>query len=91
MNATYGLCRSPICAPPQCFSPAQFFLFNTVPSMISSIYRFLADESGPTAVEYGVLLALIVVVCVGSVNAMSQATADSFDESAGQLSSILGS
>lgn len=31
------------------------------------LYRFLVDDSGPTAVEYAVMLALIVVVCIGSI------------------------
>jgi pilus assembly protein Flp/PilA len=28
---------------------------------------FLRDEGGPTAVEYAVMLALIVVVCIGAL------------------------
>jgi pilus assembly protein Flp/PilA len=32
--------------------------------------HFLAAEDGPSAVEYAVMLALIVVVCVGSVTLM---------------------
>ncbi len=31
---------------------------------------FLASEDGPTAVEYAVLLALIVVVCIGTVRSI---------------------
>jgi len=33
----------------------------------ASIERFLRDESGPTAVEYAVMLALIIVVCITAV------------------------
>jgi len=33
----------------------------------SSVKRFLASEDGPTAVEYAVMLALIVVVCIAAV------------------------
>ncbi len=29
--------------------------------------QFLASEDGPTAVEYAVMLALIVVVCLGAI------------------------
>ena len=29
--------------------------------------RFLWQEDGPTAVEYAVMLALIIVVCIGSI------------------------
>ncbi len=59
--------------------------------MISHLKRFLSDESGPTAVEYAVMLALIVVVCIGSVNLMAQNTAQSFDTSAAELAGVFGS
>jgi pilus assembly protein Flp/PilA len=36
--------------------------------MISKVQRFLISEDGPTAVEYAVMLALIVVVCVAAVS-----------------------
>jgi pilus assembly protein Flp/PilA len=32
-----------------------------------SIIRFFQDEDGPTAVEYAVMMALIIVVCVVSI------------------------
>jgi len=32
-----------------------------------SVKRFLVSEDGPTAVEYAVMLALIVVVCLSAV------------------------
>ncbi len=51
-------------------------------SLLKPIKRFLRDETGPTAVEYAVLLSLIVVLCVGAVRQMSNATASSFDASA---------
>jgi pilus assembly protein Flp/PilA len=35
-----------------------------------SLKRFLQAEDGPTAVEYAVILALIIVVCVTAVSAM---------------------
>ena len=34
------------------------------------IRRFLASEDGPTAVEYAVMLALIVVVCLTAIQAI---------------------
>lgn len=34
------------------------------------IKRFLMDEDGPTAVEYAVMLALIVVVCIGAITTL---------------------
>lgn len=58
--------------------------------MYQAIRQFLEDESGPTAVEYAVMLALIVVACLSSVGMLANATGSSYDQSAGQLSSVLG-
>jgi pilus assembly protein Flp/PilA len=35
-----------------------------------SLKRFLASEDGPTAVEYAVMLALIIVVCLVAITAL---------------------
>ena len=35
-----------------------------------SVKSFLCDESGPTAVEYAVMLALIIVVCITAITAL---------------------
>lgn len=59
--------------------------------MKDKLRRFLQSEDGPTAVEYAVMLAMIVMVCIGSVKLMANRTADSFDDSAGQLAGVLGS
>ncbi|MFO0846198.1 MAG: Flp family type IVb pilin [Gemmataceae bacterium] len=32
--------------------------------------QFLQDESGPTAVEYAVMLALIIVVCITAITTL---------------------
>ena len=34
---------------------------------MNSLGRFLKSEDGPTAVEYAVMLALIIVVCIGAI------------------------
>ena len=39
-------------------------------SYVSSLVRFLKDEDGPTAVEYAVMMALIIVVCMVSVTTL---------------------
>ena len=58
--------------------------------MIDLLKKLLRDEDGPTAVEYAVLLALIVIACMGAVNSMANATADSFNTSAGELAGAMG-
>jgi pilus assembly protein Flp/PilA len=35
-----------------------------------SVKRFLVSEDGPTAVEYAVMLALIIVVCLTAIQAV---------------------
>jgi pilus assembly protein Flp/PilA len=35
-----------------------------------SAVQFLKAEDGPTAVEYAVMLALIIVVCIGAVTTL---------------------
>jgi pilus assembly protein Flp/PilA len=39
---------------------------------ISSVVDFLAQEDGPTAVEYAVMLALIIVVCIAAITTLGQ-------------------
>jgi pilus assembly protein Flp/PilA len=36
----------------------------------NSLKRFLVSEDGPTAVEYAVMLALIIVVCLTAIQAV---------------------
>jgi len=58
--------------------------------MIDLLKKLLRDEDGPTAVEYAVMLAMIVVACISAVNSMASATANSFDTSAAELEGVLG-
>jgi pilus assembly protein Flp/PilA len=39
---------------------------------------FLRQEDGPTAVEYAVMLALIIVVCIAAVTALGSNTSSTF-------------
>ena len=36
----------------------------------NAVVRFLKNEDGPTAVEYAVMLALIIVVCITAITAL---------------------
>jgi pilus assembly protein Flp/PilA len=53
----------------------------------SSVKRFLASEDGPTAVEYAVMLALIVVAIVAVVGALGTSISGTFSS----VSSTVGS
>ena len=37
-------------------------------SMMNSLKRFVREEDAPTMVEYGLLVALIAVVCIAAVS-----------------------
>ena len=50
----------------------------------------LADEEGTTAVEYAVMLALIIAVCIGSVSYLTNQTKASFDESGDAIVGAMG-
>ena len=41
-------------------------------SFYQTVNRFLKAEDGPTAVEYAVMLALIIVVCLGAITTLGQ-------------------
>ncbi len=42
--------------------------------LMTSVKDFLVSEDGPTAVEYAVMLALIVVVCFSTVRSIGTNT-----------------
>ena len=42
------------------------------------VANFLKAEDGPTAVEYAVMLALIVVVCIAAITSFGQNTNSTF-------------
>jgi pilus assembly protein Flp/PilA len=42
----------------------------TMKSVLNKLMAFVKDESGPTAVEYAVMLALIIVVCITAITAL---------------------
>jgi pilus assembly protein Flp/PilA len=50
-----------------------------------NIVDFLKEEDGPTAVEYAVMLALIVVVCIGAVQAVGTSASAKFQEVANAI------
>ncbi len=44
--------------------------------------EFLKNEDGPTAVEYAVMLALIIVVCIASVTVLGRNANSTFSNTA---------
>jgi pilus assembly protein Flp/PilA len=52
---------------------------------------FLRDEDGPTAVEYAVMLALILVVCLTAITALGSNANNTFSNVAVQVGKTSGS
>lgn len=53
----------------------------------TAISRFLTSEDGPTAVEYAVMLALILVACITIITSLGTSISSTF----GTVNSSLGS
>ncbi|AXE65430.1 pilus assembly protein [Hyphomonas sp. CACIAM 19H1] len=48
--------------------------------------RFLKDESGATAIEYGLIAALIAVAIIGGVSALGSSANDTFNNVSDEIS-----
>ena len=55
-------------------------------AILSRARRFLAGENGPTAVEYAVMLALIIVACIAVIQGLGTSISGTF----GGLAAALG-
>ncbi len=54
-------------------------------SLALKVHRFLVSEDGPTAVEYAVMLALIVIVCLTAISAIGTQAQGTFQDVADKL------
>ncbi len=54
-------------------------------SLAQKVQRFLVSEDGPTAVEYAVMLALIIIVCLTAISAVGTRTSATFNKIANSL------
>jgi len=52
---------------------------------VTSVKKFLVSEDGPTAVEYAVMLALIVIVCLTAIQAIGTNANTKFNAAADAL------
>lgn len=54
-------------------------------SFAQKVKRFLTSDDGPTAVEYAVMLALIIIVALTAIQAVGTGTTNTFTGVAAQL------
>lgn len=53
--------------------------------MLNLVARFARSESGATAIEYGLIVALIAVVIIGAVTALGSNLSTTFGAVAGSI------
>jgi pilus assembly protein Flp/PilA len=56
-------------------------------TITKTVRRFLASDAGPTAVEYAVMLALVIIVCVAAIAAVGTHTSGVFNDATQSLPS----
>ena len=56
-----------------------------MPQSATSIRRFLLSEEGPTAVEYAVMLALIILACFVGIQVLGSVTSAAFSNVAANM------
>ena len=56
--------------------------------MTNLVKRFVRDEEGATMVEYGLMVALIAVVCIGAVTLLGTNISDWFGRVAAKLTPL---
>jgi len=59
---------------------------QTMNSLVKKVRRFLVSEDGPTAVEYAVMLGLIVVAIVTIVGSLAKSVSGTFSTVSSSLS-----
>jgi pilus assembly protein Flp/PilA len=59
-------------------------------TMTKKFVEFVKKEDGPTAVEYAVMLALIIVVCLAAITTLGENTNNTFSSVAAKVSPATG-
>ena len=59
-------------------------------SLTKSVVEFLKREDGPTAVEYAVMLALIIVVCIAAITTLGSNANNTFSSVAQKAAPACG-
>lgn len=54
------------------------------------VKNFLKDESGATAIEYGLIAALIAVAIIGGASSLGNDIGNSFNKVAGEINTANG-
>ncbi len=58
---------------------------------LKRVRKFLAEEDGPTSIEYMVMISMIVIICLVTINAIGRATQTSLSNTSNSISAATGS
>jgi pilus assembly protein Flp/PilA len=58
--------------------------------MLQKIRKFIVSEDGPTAVEYAVMLALIVIICLAAIQSLGTSANTTFTNASDSLGAASG-
>ncbi len=56
--------------------------------LIDALRKFAQSEDGPTAVEYAVMLALIIVVCITAITALGTNANATFTQTSNVMANV---
>ena len=59
--------------------------------MLKAIRKFAKDESGATAIEYGLIAALVSVAAIAALRGMGESLSNLFSTVSGELASAVAS
>lgn len=59
--------------------------------MLSLMKNIIRDESGATAIEYGLIAALVSIAAIAGMEAAGVSLTDAFDNVSGKVNSAIGS
>jgi pilus assembly protein Flp/PilA len=64
--------------------------YTYMSAVISRVHQFLVGEDGPAAVEYALMLALIITVCVSVIQVLGASTLGSYGAFGAAMSAVGG-
>jgi pilus assembly protein Flp/PilA len=79
------------CSPANPFARTKERINNMSSRFLRPVLHFLKNEDGPTAVEYAVMLALIIVVCITAIQTLGSNANNTFSYVASQVGKTSGS
>jgi pilus assembly protein Flp/PilA len=68
---------------------AAWWILGREEQSMTPLWRFLQDESGPTAVEYAVMLALIIGTCVAAITTFGTEAGGSLHDTSTKLDTYM--